>query len=59
MVREKGAATKNDRKEPEKMAPPGVVVRENVRPLIEKIALAARQIEHFAKVDFQKILGNR
>src|SRR5258708_21209129 len=40
------------------MAPPSVVIRENVWPFIEKIALAARKMEHFTNVNFQEILGN-
>ena len=57
MVRDKGAATKDDRKEPQKMESPSVVIRKYVRPFIEKIAFAARELEHFTEVDFEEILG--
>src|SRR6266446_1752637 len=41
------------------MVPPRVVISEAVRPLVEQIAFAARQIEYLAEVDREKILGNR
>ena len=40
------------------MQPPSVVIRKDVGPFVEKIAFAARKLQHFTQVNFEEILGN-
>ena len=59
VVGQKGVAAKDDREQLENVAAPRVVFGEDVRPLVEEVALAAWQAQDLAEVDFQEILGDR
>jgi len=59
VVGQKGVAAKDDREQLENVAAPCVVFGEDVRPLVEEVALAAWQAQDLAEVDFQEILADR
>ena len=59
VVGQKGVAAKDDREQLENVAAPRVVFGEDVRPLVEEVALAAWQAQDLAEVDFQEILADR
>src|SRR3546814_14522305 len=53
---QEGVPTEENDEELEGMSAPGRFVGEGVRAPVQEVALAARQVEHLAEVDFQEIL---
>jgi hypothetical protein len=58
-ISQKSVAAKNDRENLEDVPLPCIVIAEDIRSLIEKIAFATWQAEHLAEIDFQEVLGDR